>query len=850
MIALLASKLTEIVPAFPVLQSLSFLSYSAEPSNYSEPVRTLLRYCTLADDKTCRVALVSVGNLHRPEVTDEVFRHVVDLLLKMTQSPGTVTLCRLKLLMSTMQVLSQVLPSVNQLEPAFVANLFFAIQKLLTLGSFLKPFLDVSGIVSSSSDQSDADSSMSYVDKVMSKLRTCSLISLQELFKKHSKLLFSYWGSLFAEKRDDRQMSLNYLLTQDHTKTIAAYTIAVIIDNSPLSKWVFNAGDAGKGMKGFTPFSQSVAAIVKILHEDLALELQHEVNSHTLTALIKASISLLSQCPYTNMQPGLLRSLAVSLVDKWNECDFSNRGVLLQAFNWLLQANHTEVEDLFNEAIVQDMVSTESAEDSDARIRGGSPHCKDLLLERMGVTAKLAKYFPYKLKEQSVIELVRCNLMDSNMLESHWPSKDIGNFVCNDVKLTSATLLVLEELARQPGNLAEFAAEVVVKCINHPASVISSLSLITSLIMSNVIETVTIKSQVQASCVKFLESCNAKVPDSVAIRSALFKFCAAYSSHSLCSDEAYRTILSLLTKCKDDSSLAVSIQASAALAASCTSHFAQRFIPNLVQQAIQRSQSKKEKIASNGVIAIGNLLEHTDNATVEPFLDNLVDLLFSSCAHKNIKVCWDSCKALLKAASRGLLTNQARRLCRDGLQMLNQHPNFKTRVYLVQLLDSFADCLSEDFVGTASLLLSSISVENPTDAASYSEQKHKIEFKQATVRLLARLASQLQEDFDISDFINQHAAILCSELYECLHFYVHEQTPEGHDPVIHLFREAGRRLHYHSEREQAQVSFGTVERFAALANFSVSDAPQLLYFTSAADDVNIGLKSQLTQNLP
>jgi hypothetical protein len=46
------------------------------------------------------------------------------------------------------------------------------------------------------------------------------------------------------------------------------------------------------------------------------------------------------------------------------------------------------------------------------------------------------------------------------------------------------------------------------------------------------------------------------------------------------------------------------------------------------------------------------------------------------------------------------------------------------------------------------------------------------------------------------------------------------------------------------------VSFGTVDRLAVLAEFSVADAAQLLAYASAADDVNIGLKSQLTKNLP
>mmetsp|Transcript_1906 Transcript_1906/g.4219 ORF Transcript_1906/g.4219 Transcript_1906/m.4219 type:complete len:829 (+) Transcript_1906:157-2643(+) len=828
-----------------MLQALSFLSYSAEPSNYSEAVRIILRHCNTADDKICRVALVSLGNLHRPDCSDLVFRHVVDLLLKMTQSPGSVPLSRLKLLMSAMQVLSQVLPSVDQLDPAYVANLFFAIQKLLTLGSCLKPFLDVSGTISSSSDQSDAESSMSYTDKVLSKLRTCSLISLQELFKKHSKLLFSYWGSLFAERRDDRQMSLNYLLSQEHTKTIVAYTIGVIIDNSPLSKWVFNMNESTKGNKGFTPFSQSVAAIVKILHEDLSTELLHECNSHTLTALLKASTALLSQCPYVKMPPGLVRPLAQALVGKWEHCDSANRGNLLQAFNVVLQANQTEVEDLFSKAVVDDILSTfEVSEPSDSFTAKSSKslsmtsslYNRELHLERMAVAAKLAKFFPHKLEDSAVVELVQANLK------------------INDAKLTSATLLILEELTKNPGLLAEFASEVFIKHIRTPNSAASCLSLITCIFSSSAIDSVTCKSKVQQCCIEFLENCNSRAPESVAIRTALFKFCTAYTKHPLCDENTYRTVLSLLKKFKDDSSLAVSIQASAALAAACSSSFVESFVQDLVELAMLRSNSKKEKIASNGVVAIGNILENACFSSLQPTLDSLFNLLIESCTHKNIKVCWDSCKALLKAASRGLLKSHDFRIAEELLRILNHHPNFKTRVYLVQLLESFAEVLAENFSESASLLLSSISAENPADASSYTEQKHKIEFKQASLRLLATLSSKLRDDSDISAFMNLNAGSLCSELHESLSLYVHSSGAPLDEmlesPIVQLYKQAGKRLHYHAESEGAQVSFGTVERFADLANFSIENAAQLLSYSNVSDDVNIGLKSQLTQNLP
>jgi hypothetical protein len=818
LICFLASKLPETAPAFPVLQVLSFMSYAAEPSNYSEAVRTLLPYCTLTDDNACRVTLVFLGNLHRPDSTESAFRQVVELLLKLTQTSGPVSLPRLKVLTSTVLVLSQLLPDILHMEPASVANLFFSIQKLLTLGSSWRPFLDVTGAVSSSSEHSDIESGLSYTDKLLNKLRTCSLISLQELFKKHSKLLFSYWGSLFAERRDDRQMSLNYLLSQDHTKTAVAYTIAVIIDNSPLSKWVFSA-DSGKGAKGFTPFSKSVAAIVKNLHEDLAMELQHDISPHTLTALMKASMALLSQSPYSKMQPGLVRPLAQALVSRWSACDFANRGLLLHALHLLLQSSQADVEDLFDFALVQDIVKGQ-----------------DFALERMAVIAKVARYFPCKLDEEAVTELIRHNL------QTH------------DAKLAGATLSILEELASQPGPLAELGAGVAMSHVKNPSSSASSLNLLTSLYASNAIEFISSRDQVHAGCLEYLQACTVTSPETVAARSALFKFSSALATHPSCDRRTFDLVLGVLKKGRDDSSLPVSIQASATLAVVCTSPYLEACLPDLVSLAVQRSQSRKEKIASNGVVAVGNLLEHAAAESIEPYLEALTTLLLTSCSHKNIKVCWDSCKALLKASSRGLLRSLSSKVVGEGLGMLDQHPNFKTRIYICELLEQFEPWLVQHFSESASKLMSSISVDNPTGAASYPEEKHKLEFRQAIVKLLASLVCRLDTAADLSSFMNLHASALCLELHTTLSLIVHSSglSPEdvAETPSVQLYRRAGKVLHVLSEGAHTQVSFGTVDRLAVLAEFSVADAAQLLAYASAADDVNIGLKSQLTKNLP
>nr|XP_055111907.1 HEAT repeat-containing protein 6 isoform X2 [Symphalangus syndactylus] len=173
-------------------------------------------------------------------------------------------------------------------------------------------------VSSSESDYSDAEGGMqskmrSYQAKVRQGALVCFLSTIKSIEK---KVLYGYWSAFIPDTPElgsPQSVSLMTLTLKDpspKTRACALQVLSAILEGS--KQFLSVAEDTSDHRRAFTPFSVMIASSIRELHRCLLLALVAESSSQTLTQIIKCLANLVSNAPYNRLKLSLLTKV-------WNQ---------------------------------------------------------------------------------------------------------------------------------------------------------------------------------------------------------------------------------------------------------------------------------------------------------------------------------------------------------------------------------------------------------------------------------------------------------------------------------------------------------------------------------------------------
>uniref|UniRef100_A0A8C4F4A8 HEAT repeat-containing protein 6 n=1 Tax=Dicentrarchus labrax TaxID=13489 RepID=A0A8C4F4A8_DICLA len=145
------------------------------------------------------------------------------------------------------------------------------------------------------------------------RVRQGALLCLLAVVKGVEKrTLYGYWSSFIPDSPTGGPPSLTLLtiILKDPSPKVRACTLQVlsaILDGS--RQFLAVAEDTASPRTSYTPFSFSLATAVRELHRALSLALLAETSPQTLTQVIKCLAYLVANAPYHRLRPGLLSPL-------------------------------------------------------------------------------------------------------------------------------------------------------------------------------------------------------------------------------------------------------------------------------------------------------------------------------------------------------------------------------------------------------------------------------------------------------------------------------------------------------------------------------------------------------------
>ncbi|NXL92525.1 HEAT6 protein, partial [Alectura lathami] len=164
----------------------------------------------------------------------------------------------------------------------------------------------------SESEYSDAEGGIQtktryYQAKVRQRALACFLSAIKAIEK---RVLYGYWSAFVPDAPSvgsPQALSLMTIALKDPSPKTRAYSLQVLSAILEGSKQFLSvAEDANDHKRAFTPFSVTIASSIRELHRCLLLALVAESSYQTLTQVIKCLANLVSNAPYSRLNPGLL----------------------------------------------------------------------------------------------------------------------------------------------------------------------------------------------------------------------------------------------------------------------------------------------------------------------------------------------------------------------------------------------------------------------------------------------------------------------------------------------------------------------------------------------------------------
>jgi hypothetical protein len=812
------------------LRVLSSFCFSNHFSSYhvEDSVAQALSEMCESDESTSRLVLTCIANmLMRSGKTAQALRDpVFELLQNLVNNSKTLNSASLKLISATLRALHYLLPNLSEEEPSQVLSVFFAIQKVLYIGTVFQP-RQSQGRFSSSSDPSDSDGLGSTNEFYYSKIKIYSLYSLQTLFKKYSKLLFSYWASCFNSAEAgfittklSKQPSLFYLLVFDKqvkVKISICNTISVILENSPLSKWLGRL-EVEHTSKSFTPLSKSLAQIVKNMHEAMTYVIKTETNTQVLAAVFKTVSVMAETTPYSKMSEGMLLPLINGILKHMDGIEPSLRPALMTSLNSMIGTGFAEIEQILTPELMSKIFIS-------------------LDVDNLPVLAKISRHFSHVISHELLMEkLIPCMKHD-------------------DSKYISNVFAVIEEIIRA-GKAAKFG-RIIVACVLISLRSDKSETSVPALNAISLLDCFDIftRDQLRNVIDLLLEWTSQGICPS--LKAVILKCFGAIIKADELPASYYNNVINLVLKSNNENNLSVAINASMTLACLCSKQHVYPYLGKIVSTICERSKNKKEKIVSNAIMAAGNLLAWCSREHLEENYLPLLTLCVNGLLHKNAKVGWDSAAALFKLFSNPDIPESeiSDILIPQLLCTILKQPNFKTRISCCQLLRRYTYELKPH---TRVILLSLIeALEEDKNAIlpNFTDLKYQKTFRYEVVESFCHTLT-IAEPSEISDIISERAV----NIYEMLEGFLKDKIRDmiGRpitsiliQPPIQLVKQSASLLHeWALTHPDISVSFAVTERMNMLSRFSEDKVNELLNIVTVDDDIDIELKSQLTPHSP
>ena len=734
-----------------------------------------------ADRNLARFALNCAANMlmKSSRIAVDVSKALIKLLEEL--DPSCIGLQDLKVCATLLRAIHYMLPNVTLEDPIAIQSLLSNIYSLVCLGTPFFPGSDSNVNSPISSDNSDNDSG-TFDDVYYGKIKFYGLMSIQSLFKKYPKAVFGCWELMFKGSLEHQFMdepSLLHLLFHEKsfkTRHTVATTLAVVVEFSPLSKWQGTQTEASLGQ---TQLAQEIPKLIENLHSGLAYLLQTEVHPQFLAALLKAAGSLIDNTPYTHFDSQLLRKLCNAVMELWNLGD-QVRGSVFSTLTLAFKSGNPELKDFISPKLVSWILESD-----------------EMVHDRLALLSKMIKGYPFTMETfHKTIE---------SKLERY--------IMYSEPKLQAKAFEVIDEYIRAKPDcpVMPMVLEKVLVFIKHVKTESLVPALNTLSLFSNFSG---IKTQSLSTLLQFLQQFENDPSAYPPLRCAVLKVVGALAKAQVIPHEFFKTALSIVNSHRKVTNLNVAINSSLAVSYFCLHPCAQEYIDEIISIIEENSLNRKEKVVSNAIIAAGNLFQTFDYQVYASQFPKLLEICIKGLPHKNAKVGWDACAALVKMFGNSSIKNSqvSSQLIPVLLDTIGGQPNFKTRISACQLLRNYKSELANYSIRIFQVLAEVLAAENNVEPlmADGTVLKYQQLFRQECLLTILHLINYIQS--------------LCPAMMKSLSFYLVciyewlETLNLGEVEYNWVARSVQKLVVWIEKYEDITVSFGLFEDLKSLSD--------------------------------
>ncbi|CAG9324744.1 unnamed protein product [Blepharisma stoltei] len=740
-----------------LLTTLGTICYSISiPSQKIEKtvLDSIQQYCSLKyGEQICRLALNCIANLlMKSEYCAVPMKPIlVQFLLNLSIAKKINSIHELKLYYNVMRGLQYALPHLPPEEPNKVLSMYLALEKVVFLGAANNPNWNYQNDLSSpASSDCSSDDNYNSEEFYYSKIKTCALLCLQNLFKKHSQFLFSFWSWLIPtshrpENSPFYNQSLTYILFNEKSEKVkiaAATTLSVMIENSALSKVNFEECNYS-----YVSLTQCMKYAVVNLHDALTRLLDDEQNPELISALLRVASALLFATNYASFDQGLAKPLIKSIIchakSKENNVKIGVISALTSAFK---ETN-------------EDLRGFLTLEFTQGILNSGN-----FIAERLQLVSKIARSYPEVLNKMT-----------------DWLKDKLSKAIAHeDTRVQSSAFEVLEEYikADQKCPMIDYLIEKVFILIRYDETnkLISGLNTLSVLPSFN-----KITPQQFQQFSNFIKNLNNSPSPLPALRCSALKLIGSLAKDQAIPSGSFNLILDFVLSLRQSTNQNVVINSSLALSFLCMNEESFKKLPEIMIALEEGKDSKKEKIVSSSIISAGNLFETFSYKEIKTYTPQLLEICISGLPHKNAKVGWDACNALFKFFANPSMPHSrfSSQLIPIFLETIRNHHNYRTRINACQLLRDY-DIELNSYSGTIiSGLISSLETDKKLLLTEFNVLKYQRCFRQEVILSLIYIINSSASL--TSEFISSLTDNLLS-IYEWFYSFVVDLIKDQNEP--------------------------------------------------------------------
>lgn len=699
-------------------------------------------------------------------------------------------------------------------DPAKITNLFEAVMSLLNQAVNI---------------EKKSQSLKKMKNPIHVKARSGLINCMNFLYKRQSKSLFNLWSAIFpADTRSSvveslsNQPSLIYMLFNDSNndiRALAAQAISLIIDESPLDEF---HGSIDLSGRVYNPRFHEIAGVLDNLHEVFNFLLRSQVCANVLIGALKASASLINQTPYSTFSNTYLIKLAESVFIHLGAVQPEVRQAVIKA----LIAIFKERTERLRSVITYDFMF---------HVIGA----QDFIEERMNLFRNIIKNYPEEIEQYKgwVIEKLSGLMRGDNYSLQKLSYEITDEYIRvkpNCCMLNPAIAISLEILNKQP-------VETLIPALN-------SLTLIPDI--------KAMRQDQLEELMSFMKNFEFSSTSSSLLKSILLKLFGTLAKAQAIPEDFFDKGMSIITAHKDTSNMSVAINASLALSYFCLNPIGLSRIEAIIKNIRDNSENRREKVVSNAIVSISNLLTMYRYEQIQIYFEELFEICVKGLSHKTAKVGWDACRAFLTFFNNKSMPHfaVAERLIPNLIIAVKSQSNFKTKINSCQLLRKYNSELLGSSVEILDALISSLEIDGRSKHMDGKTLKYQYDFKQESVLCITHIFSINQElTQELAEFMSENALAIYTWLRIFVIDYIQmngdkEAAELSKDEKIDMVRNTCRMVAFWVETEASvAVSYGLLEKFKALSRLSEKKIRKYMGYELENDSI-IEFKNVLEDN--